>query len=121
MRASRASIGGAANPLDAVAASLEFTASQLQPGMGELAAALGIEIDGPSFALGMIASVFAMQGMDIVKALPALPVQAAEFLERCRAMEGRTVCGHRSASFPNVSCGLDPDHKGKHGAGRLRW
>jgi hypothetical protein len=113
MRAAFASADGAAGPTDTFAAMLEFTASQIQP--------LGEPVDAAGFAMGMLATAFLMDGLDVNQAVAMFPVQFAEFMVRCRAMQDRVVCAHRSWSFPSTTCGLDPGHEGKHAAGRLRW
>jgi hypothetical protein len=104
-----------------MAASLEFTASQLQPSLGLLEQALGREVDAVGFALGMMGAAFTMQGLNLIEAAKMMPTEFAEFVARCEAMRGRDVCGARSVMYQSVTCGLDPGHKGKHAAGRLRW
>lgn len=121
IRAANASTDGSVSKLDEVAACLEFTASQLQPGLAQLGEALGVPVDAVGFALGMLAATFAIQGLDVIQCARIAPVQFAEFLTRCGAMEGRVVCEVKCGAFPSVTCGLDRDHDGRHAAGRLRW
>lgn len=123
MRAARASRSGAVSGADEMAAALEFTASQLQPSLGVLERTLSrtVGLDSVSFALGMMAATFAMQGLDLTEAAKLMPVEFAEFCVRCEAMQGREVCAQRSATYPSITCGLDPGHEGLHAAGRLRW
>jgi hypothetical protein len=122
LRAARASQAGSVSMLDQIAASLEFTASQLQPALGELEKALdGRAVDAAGFGMGMMAATFATTGLDIIECVKVAPVQFAEFLALCERMQGRAVCGHRGKVYPSITCGLDPDHDGQHSAGRLRW
>ena len=110
LHAARASMGSAASPMDAVAASL-----------GLLSSALREDVDAVGFALGLMAGTFVSQGLDIIECTRLAPTQFAEFVVRARAMQGRTVCATRHFGFPSVTCGLDPGHRGQHAAGRLRW
>lgn len=73
-----------ADPMDQVRQVLDWTARQVEPDLSKLCTALGEDLDAGAFAMGMMGSVFAMQGMDLPKITAANRGLFEEFVAKCR-------------------------------------
>lgn len=63
---------------------LDHTARQVEPDVSELERALEEQIERGSFAVGMMAAAFVMQGINLVEAVRLYPEVFRDFTKKCR-------------------------------------
>jgi hypothetical protein len=63
-----------------IRAALDHALSELDPDLGKLEKALGEQIDGGAFLMGMMGAAFAMQGLNLVE-ISKLPIGRRLFRE----------------------------------------
>lgn len=67
-----------------VRAALDHAVKDMPRDLGKLEAALGAELDGGSFLMGMMAAAFVIQGADLPQAVGVIPGLFEEYIEKAR-------------------------------------
>lgn len=65
-------------------ASLDVAIEALPRDLAQLEEALGAELDGGSFLMGMMGAAFVIQGVDLIRAVGLVPELFDEYIERAR-------------------------------------